>query len=169
MLRKGREVRSRTDYILGTDCHLFGNVFIRDLRHNLDHYMVLGCLTSASLTEHKRYLGGRKRWQVRPPTKPTQVDKLFSALRGAVPKAQRRAARRNMWKSEETWRLINKRVSVRQDPRKGQAIKRQLGRAVKAILAADRKWITEEAGAEVEALVGADPPLIQDAWHHIQG
>ena len=27
----------------------------------------------------------------------------------------------------------------------------------------------DEAGAEVEALVGAYPPLIQDAWHRIQG
>ena len=26
-----------------------------------------------------------------------------------------------------------------------------------------------EEGEEVEALVGADPPLIQEAWHRIQG
>ena len=52
MLQKGREVRSRTDYILGTDRRLFGNVSVRDPRHNSDHYMVLGCLHSASLTEH---------------------------------------------------------------------------------------------------------------------
>ena len=36
-------------------------------------------------------------------------------------------------------------------------------------MAADRKRRAEEAGAEVEALVGEDTPLIQDAWHHIQG
>ena len=47
MLRKGREVRSQTDYILGTDRRLFRNVAVRDPRHNLDHYMVLGCLPSA--------------------------------------------------------------------------------------------------------------------------
>ena len=29
MLQKGREVRSRTDYILGTDRRLFGNVSVR--------------------------------------------------------------------------------------------------------------------------------------------
>ena len=58
MLQKGREVRSRTDYILGMDRRLFGNISVRDPRHNSDHYMVLGFLTSASLTEHKRYLGG---------------------------------------------------------------------------------------------------------------
>ena len=47
MLQKGREVRSRTDYILGTDSRLFRNVAVRDPRHNSDHYMVLGCLPSA--------------------------------------------------------------------------------------------------------------------------
>ena len=54
MLGKGREVRSRTDYILVMDRCLFGNISVWDPRHNLDHYMVLGCFTSGSLTEHKR-------------------------------------------------------------------------------------------------------------------
>ena len=58
ILRQGREVRSRTDYILGTDRRLFGNVSIQDHQHNSDHYMVLGCLPSAFLTEHTWYLGG---------------------------------------------------------------------------------------------------------------
>ena len=98
---------------------------------------------------------------MRPPTKPTRVDQLFAALRRAVPKAQPREARRNAWISEETWRLVNERVSACRDPRKGQAFKRQLGRAVKASLVADLKQRADEAGAEVEALVGADPPLIQ--------
>ena len=52
MLQKGREVRSRTDYILGTDRRLFGNVSVRDPRHNSNHYTVLGCLHSASMREH---------------------------------------------------------------------------------------------------------------------
>ena len=58
MLRKEQEVRSRTDYILGTERRLFRNVIGRDPRHNSDHYMVLGCLPSAPLSETKRYLGG---------------------------------------------------------------------------------------------------------------
>ena len=69
----------------------------------------------------------------------------------------------------ETWRLVNERVSARRDPAKGQAIKRRLGRAIKASLTADSRRRAEEAGAEVEALVGADPPLIQEDWHRIQG
>ena len=49
-----REVRSRMDYILGADLHLFRNVAARDQQHNLNHYMVLGCLCSAPLREHTK-------------------------------------------------------------------------------------------------------------------
>ena len=42
MIRAGREVRSRTDYILGTDRRIFWNVSARDPSHNSDQYMVLG-------------------------------------------------------------------------------------------------------------------------------
>ena len=52
MIREGREVRSCTDYILRTYRRLFG-------MHNSDNYMVLGCLHSAPLREHARYLRGR--------------------------------------------------------------------------------------------------------------
>ena len=131
--------------------------------------MVLGFLTSASLLEHKIYIGGRKRWSMRPPTKPTRVYKFFVALRRAVPKSQQCAARRNTWISEETWRIVDERVSAHRDPRKGKVLKRKLGRAVKAILAAYQKRRADEAVTEVEALVGADPPLIQEAWYRIQG
>ena len=37
LLRKGREVRSRTDYILGTYRRLFRNAAVRDPQHNSDH------------------------------------------------------------------------------------------------------------------------------------
>ena len=68
-------------------------------------------------------------------------------------------ASKNEWISRETWRLVNKRVSVGRDMSKGKTIRRRLGRAIKASLTADRRRRAEEAGAEVEALVGADPPL----------
>ena len=44
-----------------------------------------------------------------------------------------------------------------------------MGHAIKASLMTDRRRCAEEAGAEVEALVGVDPPLIQEAWHRIKG
>ena len=42
MKRRGKVVRSWTDYILGTDRRLFHNVEVQDPRHNTDHYMVIG-------------------------------------------------------------------------------------------------------------------------------
>ena len=169
MLQEGREVRSRMDYILGTDCRLFRNVSVWDPRRNSDHYMVLVCLHSASLTEHKGYLRGRKKLPLKPPSELTREDEVFADLRRAVPKARVQEARKNEWISTETWRLVDKRVSALRDPAKGKTIRRTLGRANKAILTADRRRCEEEAGAEVEALVGADPPLIQEAWHMIHG
>ena len=86
MIREGREVRSWMDYILGTDHRLFENVSVWDPRNNSDHYLVLGCLHSDSLKEHMQYLRGRKKPPLRPPTEPTREDKIFAALRKAVPK-----------------------------------------------------------------------------------
>ena len=37
-------MRSRTDYITGTDRRLFLNVAVQDPGHNTDHYLVLACL-----------------------------------------------------------------------------------------------------------------------------
>ena len=51
MVRVGREVRSRTDYILVTDRRLFWNVYVWYPRHNSDRYLILGCLRSAHLRE----------------------------------------------------------------------------------------------------------------------
>ena len=97
---------------------------------------------------------------LRPPKEPTREDDEFAALRRATPKAKAQEVRHNEWISAETWRLFDKRVSARRDPAKGQALKIRLGRAIMASLAADRIRRADEAGAEVEALVGADPLLI---------
>ena len=169
MLQKGRELRSRTDYILGTYRRLFVNVSVWDPRHNSYHYMVLDCLHSASLTECKRYLRGQKKLSLKPLTETTREDKVFAALRRDVPQARVREASKNEWILKETWRLVDERVSALWDPEKGQTIRRRLERAINASLMEDRKRRAEEAGAEVEALVGANAPLIQEAWHRIKG
>ena len=106
---------------------------------------------------------------MRPTGEPTRTDQLFADLRRAVMKAQPREARRNAWISDSTWRLINERVSARRDLRYGQVYRRRLGKAVRKSLATDRRRRAEEAGAEAEALVKADPPLIQEAWYRLQG
>ena len=138
ILRQVREVQSWTDYIMGTDCRLFGNVAVRDPRHNSDHYMVLGYLHSASLTVNKRYFRVQKKLPLKPPTEPTREEKVFAYLRRSIPKPRAREARKNEWISTETWRLVNERVSAPRDPTNGQTIRWRMGRAVKASLATDR-------------------------------
>ena len=49
MVRGGKAIRSRTDYILETDRSLFSNVAVRDPRYNLDHYMVVGLLRGGTV------------------------------------------------------------------------------------------------------------------------
>ena len=80
-----------------------------------------------------------------------------------------REARRNAWISAETWRLVDERVATRRNPRACQVERQTLGRRIRRSLAEDWKRRTEEAGAAVEALMKADPPLTQEAWHRLQG
>ena len=86
MVRQGRVGRSKTDYILGSDHQIFENVAIRDLRHNSNHLMVMGCLHRSSLRENSRYLGRRTCLPLQPPEHQTRtrVEKIFSELRRAV-------------------------------------------------------------------------------------
>ena len=138
MVREGKVVRSRRDYILGTDRSLFRNVSVRDPRHNTDHFMVVGCLRRAPERENTRYIAVGKKSPLRPPTEPTREDGIFASLQRAVPKPHARERRKNEWISEETWRLVDKRVSARRGAGVQARIQR-LGRAIRASLKGDRK------------------------------
>ena len=98
--------------------------------------------------------GGRKRLPLRPPIAPTREDRIFAAPRRDVPKPRAWEARKNAWMLVTTWRLVNERVFALRDIAKYQALIRMLGCAIKAILREDSKCRAEEAGAEVEALLG---------------
>ena len=150
---------------MGTDRHLFGNVSVRDPRHNSDYYMVMGYLYSTPLREHSSYFGGRKRLPLRPPTVLTREDVILAALRRAVSKPLVRSVSKNAWILAAKWRLVNERVSARRDIAKDQSLIWRLGRTIKAILWDDRRWRAKEAGAEVEALMGSDPPLHRERLH----
>ena len=168
MVREGKVVWSRTDYILGTDLRLFWNISVRDPRHNTDHYMVMGCLRSAPKREHTKYLTGRRILTLQPPSDPTREDRIFMALQRAVPKPHARERRKNGWISEDTWRLVDERVSARRKTRDQTRIQRLI-RAIAARLNGDRRQRVETAGEEVEALLGAEPPMPREAWKQLKG
>ena len=117
MVREGKAVQSQTDYILGTYQSLLWNVSVRYLRHNTDHNMVLSCLHSDPKKEHAKYLMGRKKLPLQPPDDPTREDGIFAALSKAVTKPHVRERRVNEWISEDTWILVNKRVSAQRGTR----------------------------------------------------
>ena len=144
MVREGKVVRSRTDYILGTDRSLFWNVSLRAPRHNTDHYMVLGCLLSAPEREHAKYLTGRENLPLQPPTEPTREDGIFAALRRDVPKPHARELRTNEWISEETWRLVDERVSARRGTRMQEDWR--LSQVIASSLNRDRKKEGRDSG-----------------------
>ena len=162
MVCEGKVVRSWTDYILGTDQSLFLDVSVRDPRHSTDHFMVVGYLRSSPAREHAKYLTGRKKLPIQPPTKPTREDDICAALRRAVLKPHVRERKMNKWISEETWVLVDERVSARQGKRVKARIRR-LSRAIAASLKGDRKRRVEISGEEVEKLLGADPPNPKEA------
>ena len=139
MVRLGRDVQSRTDYILGTDRSLFRNVAVRDPQHNLYHYLVLGCLRSAPLRDHTEYLRRRTRLPLRLLTTPTRKDGLFAALRREISKHKAREARKNVWILEDMWMLVNEKVSTRRYPARDHAHIWRLGRAINMILREDRR------------------------------
>ena len=96
-------------------------------------------------------------------------DTILAALWRAVTKPQAREARKNAWMLAETWRLVENRFSTRQDLAKDQALLRRLSPAIQASLTTDRRRQAEEAGEELEALFGSDPPMQREAWHRIKG
>ena len=168
MVRKGLVVRSRTDYLLGTDRSLFRNVSVRDPRHNTNHYMLVGHLRSTTARDHARYIKDRQKMPLKPPMEPTREDELFEALRRAVPKPHEREKHKNAWISEETWRLVDERVSARGGTRVRERIWR-LGRAIRASLKGDRKRRVGAAGTDVEALLGGDPPNAKEVCWRMKG
>ena len=117
MVGGGGAVRSRTDYILGTDRSLFRNVAVRDPRYNSDHYMVMGLIRGGTARAHGMYIAGRRKIPLKPPRRPTREDELFGDLRRVVLKLQPREQHRNTWISEETWRIIDERVTMRRKSR----------------------------------------------------
>ena len=153
---------------LGTDRSLFRNVSVRDPRYNSDHYMVVELLRGGTTRDHIRYIAGRRRMPLTPPKEPTREDTLFGYLQRAVPKLYVGEQHRNAWISDETWKLVDERVSVRREPR-AQTKMQRLGRAIQASLTGDRRRRVEEAGKAVEALIGEDPPNAKEAWWRMKG
>ena len=70
-----------------------------------------------------------------------------------MPKPHVRELSKNEWISEETWRLVNERVSARRGTGVQARIWR-LGHAIRVSIKGERKRRVEITGEEVETLLG---------------
>ena len=64
-----------------------------------------------------------------------------------------------MWILVDTWRLIDTRVSARQDPARDQGIIQRLSREIKVSLQVYHCRQEEAAGINIKAILASDPPL----------
>ena len=69
---------------------------------------------------------------------------------------------------EETWRLVDERVTMRRKARVRRGM-RKLGRAIQASLKGDRRRRVEEAGSAVESLLQEDQPNAKELWRRMKG
>ena len=89
-------------------------------------------------------------------------------MRRAVPKPQPREQHQNAWISEETWKLVDERVTMRRKARARMGMRR-LCRAIQASLKGERRRRVEEVGLAVETLLKEDPPNAKEAWRRMKG
>ena len=106
----GREVRSWTNYILGTYHHLLQKVLVQDARHNADYYLDLGFLHKDAPADHSRYLGKLERFPLKPPKTPGGFNHLSAELQGSIPNSPWWEQPHQAWISPETWQLIDTRI-----------------------------------------------------------
>jgi exonuclease III len=169
--RNGQTVRSRCDYILGTDRRMFKNVSLRDPRlYTSDHYMVHGILLfNQSRRQHLAYNRARKRFPLRPPKggPMTRADALFQALKLNItpPTRVERRARR-AWISATTWKLVDQRSAMQKVANHDRAAVRRLSRSIHQSFRVDRKARAARAGAEIETALAAGH--LQDSWKMMQ-
>ena len=158
MRRDGREVRSQTDYILGTDHRLFQDVAVQDPRHSSDNCMVLGCMRGEPEKELMDYIRKSRRF----PLCPIHCDlastseNIFSDLKNKTPKPPLREQVRRDWISDKTWEDMDARVTALWEG--DQRTVWQLSRWICTGLRTDRMRLAEESGCTIESLLALEPP-----------
>ena len=89
-------------------------------------------------------------------------NQLFKELHKVIPKQKSREARKNTWTLEDTLRLVDTIVFVRQDPTRNNQLLCCLGRQIKASLKADPWHHVEMSGGAIETLLASNALLVKD-------
>ena len=152
-------MKYQNDYVLGTYIYLFQIVAVWDARHNMDHYLVMGCLRGVTPDAHSLYLEKRTRFPIRPKETLYRIYRMFAKIWRAILRPPLWERHRQAWISPETWSLIDTRIVARRW--KNQWISRVLSRMIKAGLQEDRRRQAANVGSTVDSLLASNPTLIQ--------
>ena len=115
-------------------------------------------MRSGTAQDHARYIQGRRRMPLKPLLEPTREDELFGALRRAVPKPHEREKHKNEWISDETWRPVDERVSVR----RGTRVRARIQRLVRAIRSSLNPCSHPRPPSDRDSLVDRSPRLVRN-------
>lgn len=166
-MRQGTLIRSRCDYILGTDRRLIQRLRIRDTRHyDSDHYMLRARLLRSPTNCHFKYLKGRRAFPLNHGTgAKSEIDTRFDELKamGEHPRGPQKPDR-PQWISEATLKLMDARSQLRKDPHHCRNRARTLTRQVRQGLKQDRQRRAERAATAIGECLSGGP-----GDHDIQG
>ena len=160
-------VRSACDHVLTDTPAGFRNCQRRFPRYETDHLALVATLRVGNPREHRRYVRGRERFPLPPPTleQSSEADLLLSTLRENRTKRGTGNGRRQSWISEETWSWIDAKAMAR---RRGDSAElRRLKPLVKRGLRRDRKARAYAAARTAEAFL--DQNEIRNAFNAIKG
>jgi hypothetical protein len=169
MVRDGQLISSKCDYIMATDRRIFQYVRLKEPRYNSDHLMVTGGILSATRRENFECLRGRKSFPLRTTANLSEADQLHQQIKDSVDTNDTNVIRktREPWISEATWKLIDKRVSQRDNDQSITPVeKRRLRQRIRRALKKDRKMRTIQAGETIES--NLQNGNLTGAWHTLQ-
>ena len=104
-----------------------------------------------------------------PPRGPSQEYTIFALLQNEFSKKLSHEYVYNSWMSEETWRVIDARVSLWISQYIYQRRLRELGRRAGLLLDGDRKRRAVKPGTAVDYLLASETTLIKEIWCWIWG
>ena len=94
---------------------------------------------------------------------------LFTDLRWMIPKTKAQEARKKTWILADIWRLVDTRVSMRQDITCNQGLLQRPSRQIAASLKADQQRRVDTDRGKIEDILTSDPTLNNEVCHKMKG
>jgi hypothetical protein len=159
-IRRGNKtIKTRCDYILGSERGILTNIQLKDSRHyTSDHFMVVLSIFSAPKQDNASYLKARKKFHLCMNTSvpQTKANSMFQGIKSFVEKVRRPAQIWTSWISETTWQMIDRRAAIRKNYKSQCIIVRTLSRRIAKAIKADWKQRTNNSGEAIEYMLKKD-------------